>query len=383
MVGAVRAGTSLRQVARDYGVSLLTVQRWVARAGSQRLDRVNWDDRSSAPATVQRTAPEIEQRVIAVRHRLREESPLGEYGAVAIHRTLAADGVGPLPAVRTIHRILERHDLLDRPRRPRRTPPPVGWYLPRVAAGDAELDLVDLVEGLVIKAGPELEVLTAISLHGGLAAAWPLVGIHASDVVTALTAHWQAVGRPAYVQFDNDTRFSGPHQHPDVVGRVMRLCLSLEIVPVFVPPREYGFQAAIESLNGRWQAKVWSRFEHRTLADLHTRSTAYISASRQRHARRIEAAPARRPIPASWQLDLQAAPVGRLVFLRRIDPAGGISVLGRTYPIAGSQPHRLVRVEVDLDAGRLQVYQLRRRTPFDQPLLHEQPYQLPQRRFRD
>jgi hypothetical protein len=51
--------------------------------------------------------------------------------------------------------------------------------------------------------------------------------------------------------FDNDTRFQGPHQFPDAIGRVARLCLSLDIVPVFAPVHEHGFQAAIEAFNGR------------------------------------------------------------------------------------------------------------------------------------
>jgi len=45
MVEAVRAGASLRHVADRFGVALATVQRWVARAGHQRLDRVDWADR--------------------------------------------------------------------------------------------------------------------------------------------------------------------------------------------------------------------------------------------------------------------------------------------------------------------------------------------------
>src|SRR5260370_40412084 len=48
-------------------------------------------------------------------------------------------------------------------------------------------------------------------------------------------------------------------RYPDALGRIIRLCLSLDVVPVFVPPRETGFQAMIESYNGWWQAKVWSQ----------------------------------------------------------------------------------------------------------------------------
>jgi hypothetical protein len=77
---------------------------------------------------------------------------------------------------------------------------------------------------------------------------------------------------PAYAQFDNDNRFQGPHQHADTMGRVIRLCLSLTIVPVFAPPREPGFQNGVENLNGRWQEKVWARFNHRSLTGLCVRS---------------------------------------------------------------------------------------------------------------
>ena len=72
----------------------------------------------------------------------------------------------------------------------------------------------------------------------------------------------------AYAQFDDDMTFQGTHRYPDALGRVVRACLRLGVVPVFVPPRETGFQAMIESYNGWWQTKVWSRFQHANLTDL-------------------------------------------------------------------------------------------------------------------
>ena len=38
------------QVADQFGVALATVQRWVARAGEQRLDRVDWTRPPLRPA---------------------------------------------------------------------------------------------------------------------------------------------------------------------------------------------------------------------------------------------------------------------------------------------------------------------------------------------
>src|SRR5690242_6117677 len=109
MVSAVRRGTSMRQVARQHGVSLRTVQHWVLRAGNQRLDRVDWSNHApGAHQSAARTARPLEERIVQLRSELKI-GVLGEYGAAAIRRALAAEleaeGVSPLPCERTIHRV--------------------------------------------------------------------------------------------------------------------------------------------------------------------------------------------------------------------------------------------------------------------------------------
>ncbi|MCH7911890.1 MAG: hypothetical protein IH856_02470, partial [Deltaproteobacteria bacterium] len=264
----------------------------------------------------------------------------------------------------------------------RRPPPPRGWYLPDVAAEHAELDQFDTVSGLVIRGGTEVEVLNAISLHGGLVGSWPYPVILAITVREALLEHWCVWGLLTYAQFDNDTIFQGPHQYPDVIGSVIRLCLSLSVVPVFAPPRESGFQAAIESFNGRWQAKVWARFQHESLEALQSRSTKYVIACRKKAAVRMEVAPERRLFPESWQLNLKSPLKGRIIFLRRTTEQGKVHLLGHTFELDPMWPHRLVCCEVDLDSKFISCYALRRREPHWQPLLRQIPYVLPQKRSK-
>jgi hypothetical protein len=223
-----------------------------------------------------------------MRRELKETSDLGEYGARAIYRELAARGQGVVPAVRTIGRILERRGALDAGRRRRRPPPPPGWYLPDVGAGHAELDSFDTVEGLTFQGGMRIEVLNVVSLHGGWPGSWPQPLVTAKTAVEALVEHWREFGLPTYAQFDNDTVFQGSHHGQDSLGRVVRTCLQLGVTPVFAPPQESGFQAAVENFNGRWQAKVWVRFHHTSLATLHECSRRYIHAYRARAAARIE-----------------------------------------------------------------------------------------------
>jgi hypothetical protein len=384
MVAAVRRGLPLRAVARQFRVPLATVQHWVRRAAGRRLDRVDWNDRPRIPRHTHRTPTAVEDLVLDLRRQLRDHSDLGLVGAEAIREELQRRGVTPLPSVRTIGRILVRRGVLDARRRVRRPAPPPGWYLPDLARRRGELDSFDVVEGLVLADGPRVEVLNGVSLHGGLVVSWPqAAALTAKGVVNDLIEHWRAWGLPAYAQFDNDTLFHGPSRYADTVGRVIRLCLSLGVVPVFVPPRETGFQAAIEGYNGWWQAKVWSRFHHADLEQLQGRSNRFVEAYRRRRAARIESAPGRRAFPVAWRLNLQAPLCGRLVYLRRTDGRGRADVLGHSFAVSPQWPGRLVRAEVDLSRGRIRFYALRRRAPTDQPLLAEVAYQPPPRRFQE
>lgn len=382
IVRLARRGLSLRAVARRLGISLRTVQRWVQRTQGQRLDRVDWSDRSKTPRRNRRVSTEMEDLVLDLRRSL-QTSDLGEVGAVAIHQKLLERHLAQSPSVRTIGRILERRGVLDGRRRTRRPPPPTGWYLPDVVGRFAEVDAFDVVEGLVLKGGLDVQVLNGISLHGSLLASWPRQTIRATNTLEFILGHWRAFGLPTYAQFDNDTRFQGPHLYPNSLGRIIRLCLSLQVVPVFVPPRETGFQASIESFNGRWQAKVWARFQHASLHALQERSDRYIAAARQRHAPRTETAPFRRPIAADWTLDLQSHPQGRLVFLRRTNDQGTLELLGHSWMANAHWARRLVRAEVDFTTAKIRIYALRRSQPKEQPLLSEHNYLFPKGKFRD
>jgi hypothetical protein len=360
------------------------VQRALARAGERPVEAVDWHDRPHRARRVRRTPPDVEELILELRRWLRHASDLGDYGPAAIRHELEArvgDAV-PLPSLRTIARILERRGALDGTRRVRRPGPPAGWQLPDVRARQVELDSFDVIEGLHLKGGVVLDILTGVSLHGGLAEVWPTTGVSARRVVLALNAHWRAVGRPGYAQFDNDNRFIGSHAHPNSIGPVIRFCLALDVVPVFVPPKEHGFQAAIESFNGRWQQKLWARFWDPRLEDLEARCEAYVAASRARLAPRIEAAPPRAPFPAERVVDVAAPPRGRIVFIRRTNDDGEASILELRCPVDRHWIRRLVRCELDLDARRIRFFALRRREPEHQPLLGEVPFEPPARWFR-
>jgi hypothetical protein len=383
MVREVRSGRSLRTVAAEFGVSVSTVSYWVDHARGTRIDRVVFA--SLRPGgTWNRTAPEVEQRILSVRRLLREESVLGEYGADAIASALREDPcIEPVPSRATIHRVLVRHGVLDGVHRRRWPAPPKGWYLADVALGAAELDSFDFIEDLKIAGGPLVSVLTATSLHGVLPDAWIMEQSGAKPTLEALLERWRREGLPSYAQFDNDTIFQGAHQFADAIGRVSRLCLALRVIPVFAPPREPGFQNAIEGFNALWQSKVWQRHHCPDVESLEAFSQRYIAAYRAKTAPRQDSAPRRRPFPKRFQFDLDAPLEGTMIFLRRSDDNGNVHVLGRTCQVGDHWRHRLVRCEVSFTDRRIRFYALRRREPDCQPLLTELPYHRPYKPFQD
>ena len=383
MVSLVRQGVGLRAVARKSRVSLSTVQRWLERAGDLALDDVDWSDRpAGCRSSPRRTATRVEKRVLKTRQSLKTKSDLGEYGAAAIHRELAKQSV-TVPSVRTIGRILERGGALDGRRRMRHKAPPPGWYLPDVAARRCEMDSFDAIEDLVIRGGHDVNVLTAISLHGGLCAAWPQPQMTAKFTVECLLEHWRECGLPGYAKFDNGTVFHGPHHYPDTFGRVTRTCLSLGVIPVFAPPLSRGFQADIEAFNGRWQDAVWSRFRFRNREALVEQSERFVTAHRERHAVRIEDAPTRRRFPKNWRPNLQQPLRGTVIFVRVTDSKGQVSVLGQPFDVSPVWTHRLVRADVDLTQQQIRIHALRRKDPHNHLLLATHSYEPPTKRFRE
>ena len=388
MVAAVRGGQSLRQVADTFRVSVSTVVYWVEQADGVRIDRARFANRKPGRAW-NRTLARTEQRILRTRHQLRERSTLGEYGADAIGIALqeratepSRQAGGQVPARATIYRVLERHGVLDAVHRQRRPAPPKGWYLPALAAAETELDSFDFIEDLKIASGPLVSVLTGVSLHAGLTAAWIMPRPSAKATVDALLAHWREHGLPGYAQFDNDTIFQGAHQFADTFGRVTRLCLALRVVPVFAPPRAPGFQNAIEGFNALWQTKVWQRHHFRNLAALENVSARYIVAHRAKTAVRREAAPQRRRFPPRFTFDLRAPLAGTMIYVRRSTENGDVNLLGHNYRIAEHWLHRLVRCEVDFTHEHIRFHALRRREPGEQPLLSEIDYARPSKPFK-
>ena len=184
-----------------------TVRYWVERARGQRLDRVRWEDRRTHPSDhATHTGPDRgpDPGPATAIGRAERPGPLRCRGDL---RALLERGTEELPSIRTIGRILRRRGALDGKRRCGARPRRPAGICPRSARRHAELDSIDIVEGLAIKDGPYLEVLNAVSLHGGLVGSWPHEGaghggLGRRGVDRALAARRPAELRPVRQRHD-------------------------------------------------------------------------------------------------------------------------------------------------------------------------------------
>jgi hypothetical protein len=364
-------------------VTKATVERWKNHAQGKRLDRVDWNDRPDGtlkPAN--RSASEVEQCVLTLRKQLKENSPLGEHGADAILREMEQRGCPAIPSRATVNRILKRYGELDGRQRKRFKAPPTGWYLKPLAKKLAELDQFDYIEDLCMEGRKTFQVFNGISLHGGLVGSWPMSRMTAENTVQKMIDYWTEFGLPDYAQFDNATVFQGS-RWPDSLGKVIRCCLSLGVIPVFVPPRETGFQASVESYNGRWERGVWKRFHFENLQDVQNQSKVYVEAVRTKNWERHETVPCRWQIPNDWRLDYSVRPQGKVIFIRRTTNEEHVEVMGHWWLIPGAGAHKLVRAEVDLTKNKISFYRLRRREPKVHELIATAKYHFPSKPFKE
>jgi len=71
-----------------------------------------------------------------------------------------------------------------------------------------------------------------------------------------LIRFWKAVGIPDFLQMDNELAFWGSVRVPGAVGKVIRLCLSLDVTPVFIPQAEPWRNGIIEHFNNTMQSHL-------------------------------------------------------------------------------------------------------------------------------
>jgi hypothetical protein len=198
-------------------------------------------------------------------------------------------------------------------------------------------------------------------------------------VLGFLGACGKGLGFPGQVQLDNARESAGWGPAARARSRVRRLGLRCGAGPAFIPAGEPPFNGGVENCNGRSQPRLFDRRFTRP-GDLRRELTRLPEAVNAEHVhpRRGGKAPAqyrrglrRRKLPARGVVPTgrQELSAGRVTLIRRVSPAGTVSVLSQSYRVGKRHRGLYLRLVVDTGRGWLTAYRSGR-------VLQRRPYEL-------
>lgn len=317
-----------------------------------------------------RTPPHIERAVLSVRRRLEAratpQTRYGQIGAAAIREELRTLGLAPLPSIRTIARILKRAGLTN-PSLRLAHPLAQSDYPGPQAQDTNQVHQVDVVGPRYLKGDKTRYYFLACKDVFDQAIYLELVkGRSMDSVLTFLIHAWQHLGLPEMVQFDNGREFCGLGRPARHLSRVIRLCLRLEIEPVFIPPGKPQRNGSIENFNGWFQPLLLKRSYRRpgdlrrqlkllmtTVNEQHVHpQLGYKTPTQYRRTKRL------RVLPANFSLDGRKIPicVGKVTFIRLVSGEGNITVLEHKFKVGKRLKFQYVKAVLYTQYQVLKVY---------------------------
>ncbi len=357
------AGRPVKAICAAVGRSEAWFHKWWGRylqAGPDGL----YDLTRANHHVTRRIPPELERAILSVRRRLQARtSPANRYcltGAASIHAELKALGIRPLPCERTIDRVLERNGLtLPKvrlaPLLPRQESPG-----PQARASN-QLHQVDLVGPVYLKGSRRrYYIWVGKDAFDGAVCLRLAYSRRMDEVLGFLGECWKDLGIPEQVQLDNARELCGWGPAARYLSRVIRFCLRFAVGPVFIPAGEPQYNGGVENFNGWFQPRLFDRRYSRP-GDLRRELARLQEAvnTQQVHPRLGGPTPAQhrrglrlRKLPARFVVPTDRQPIaaGRVTFIRRVSPAGTVSVLSPSFRVG--KRHRGLYLRLVVDTGR-------------------------------
>jgi transposase InsO family protein len=356
-------GEAFTVVCLSEGVSRGWLHKWWMR---HTRETATWfhDDSRRSHTQPERTPPEIEEFVQLVRLELYNR---GQFcGAQAIRWRLADLAVQPLPSIRTIGRILVRHELTHR-----RTGryEPKGVVYPQVeATRPNDVHQSDFAGPCYLRGGLRFDSLHSLDVITKRCGVEPVVGGKAG-VIPGFWALWRRLGIPKLEQVDNELCFYGSPAHPRGMGKLIRLCLWHGVEPVFIPLREPWRNGAVEKFNDHWGTKFQRRVDMTTAADLARESLAfetrhnlewrYSGLAGKTPMQALAATEAKLRFPPSAEPPREPLPKperGRYHVVRFIRSNCVMDVFGEHFPVPADAMYAYVWGTIDVREQSLSLY---------------------------
>jgi transposase InsO family protein len=288
-------------------------------------------------------------------------------GAQAIQWEMEDMGLKPLPSIRTINRILNRHSLTHRRTGKYEAKGTAYPVLPSLRSNQTHQ--ADLVGPCYLK-GPvrfySLNMIDTATVRCGL---YPAPSKSSQPMIDGFWDIWKRLGMPSNVQLDNALSFFGSRKHPRGMGPLIRLCLNHGIEPWFIPMAEPWRNGMIEKFNDRYQKMFLQKKVLHTEEELHAGSLAF----EQRHNSQYRFSKLKGKTPLQALTDsnvmlrfpnVSEAPkhpltkpeTGRYYFVRLIRSDLKLDVFGETFPVPPELKYEYVIATVNVKEQKLKLF---------------------------
>ena len=331
-------------------------------------------DHSSVPHNIRRSyTKEQEALVIKIRKRL-EDTLYAQIGAISIQWEMEKLNIPPLP-VWTIDRIIKQNGLKKiKPSLPKRK----NEYPDYSIAYTHELDLVG---PRYLKDSEKYYFCNIIDTNTHCVNINVDKNKKTEFMVKSVVRFWKEFGIPDFLQMDNELSFRGSNRHPHHFGRLIRLALSLGVVPVFIPQAEPWRNGIIEKFNNTFDKKFFRTQKFESYQHLIEQSKKFESFHNNNY--RYSAHNNRTPkavhseqsfityldedyeIPENIPLNH-----GEIIVIRFIRSNRQLNIFGKTFLLKKELVYKYVEAKIWIQAQALKIYS-------DDQLVQEFPYYVP------
>jgi transposase len=355
-VGQYLSGERPGDIQRALGVSARWLYKWVGR---YREGRKEWNRSGSRVARhiPSRTAIWIADAIERIRHEL-EEDPREYWGALTIQHRLQEE-TGTHVGLWTINRILKRRELVRRPQK-RFAPKGKAYPVFPVHSGVNVVHQFDLVGPRYLQGSSSRYYFhNLIDTCSRSVAISPERSKVNTDALDALKCAWGRLGIPGYLQMDNQWPLWGSPRHPRSLGIVLRLCLYLQVEPIFIPIDEPWRNGIIERFQWTFDQKFFRAETFTSQQHLYGRARAFeqFHNTQHRHAPLAGRTPAqvvatspvpRRTIPQDfpWPILKQRPSDGTIHLIRFIRSNRVLDIFGERFLVPKDLVYEYVRASI-------------------------------------
>lgn len=316
------------------------VYKWIKRFESN--DPQWYLDESKEPKTKSnKIDPKLEAVIIKTRQQLvKRDTPQTRYafhGAVAIHQKLDEMGYEDKPHLSTIHRVLQRNNLVDHNQHVSDPNKPKIYYPDLRAKHPGDVYELDLVTPRYITGYGRIVSVNRIDIYTSQANLNQYLSKDADSIIEFIVDDWKVYAKPKYLKVDNECSFRGSLIHARTFGKLTRFCLNFGVELIFIPFNEPWRNPFIESFNSRFNERLWlfQKFtdldhlkrESKQFRDQHSH---YQNYKKEHFGKQILQGYTIKKFPENFVFDssteLPITP-GLLHFIRLVDDKGYINIL--------------------------------------------------------